>query len=318
MKKKYRGIAFILILMLLAAGCGKADVNVGNDGSMESPVPDALEDEENSRDKEEEALGQGDNPAGEEADEKQENNAEKEDEARKEEKIDSGSEKPIKTEAPENPEKNDADSVMSSKKTPAVKAPVRETDAKAPSGDSSTKKNKAKEKDRKKAKETNKAKTKDKISSPEKKEEPKTLLDKALIAVKEALGDKYNADTAVDSGWLLNVCGIEEDWYDASVGEQPMISANVDTYISIHATKGNVKKVAAALKEYRRYLIEDSMQYPMNQPKVEACKVMTKGDYVFFVMLGVLDDMEMDESEQKSAYEAINQTAIEAIERVIS
>lgn len=325
MKKKYKGIAFILILilMLLAGGCGKADVNVENDGSMESPAPDTLQEKDGPA-KKEDALEEEENKAGEdrEEDKKQEK---KEGESQEPEKEDFGTEKAEKTES-------SADSDTPLKKTPATETPYKETDSKSMDGDSNTgsQNDKGKKKDSKKNKnnkdkknkdknkEGAKNKTKDKISSPEKKEDPQAVLDKALAAVKEALQDKYNANTAIDSEWLLNVCGVEEDWYDAAVGEQPMISANVDTYISIHATKGNVKKVAAALKEYRRYLIEDSMQYPMNQPKVEACKVITKGDYVFFVMLGVLDDMELEESEQKSAYEAMNQTAIEAIERVIS
>ena len=70
-----------------------------------------------------------------------------------------------------------------------------------------------------------------------------------------------------------------------------------------------------ALTEYREYLLNDTMQYPMNVSKIQASQVIRHGDYVFFVMLGGPDDDAMekgDEAALKSAEEN-NQIAVDII-----
>lgn len=148
-----------------------------------------------------------------------------------------------------------------------------------------------------------------------KKKSSKTILKSTLKAVKKEFGDQYLPNMPIDATWLSETCGIKSSWYDTMLGELPMISTHVDTYISIHATKGNIKKVKAALNEYKRYLAEDSLQYPMNQTKVESCKVYTKGNYAYFIMLGTVDNMDLSEKEQKKAYEANNQKVVDIINK---
>ena len=65
------------------------------------------------------------------------------------------------------------------------------------------------------------------------------------------------------------------------VAEQPMISMHPDLFIGIEATEGNAEAVEAALQAYQEYLINDSMQYPMNLAKVSACQVLRYDNYVF-------------------------------------
>ena len=48
--------------------------------------------------------------------------------------------------------------------------------------------------------------------------------------------------------------------------------------------KRNKNNKEKALTSYRDYLINDSLQYPMNVPKVNASSVLREGDYVFFVI----------------------------------
>ncbi len=94
-----------------------------------------------------------------------------------------------------------------------------------------------------------------------------------------------------------------------------MISAHVDTFIAIKAKEGKGEEVEKALTSYRDYLINDSLQYPMNVPKVNASSVLREGDYVFFVMLGqIKDDMAEEEDMLKQAQES-NQLAIDAIKK---
>lgn len=121
----------------------------------------------------------------------------------------------------------------------------------------------------------------------------------------------YDADTAKE------LFGLQPEWYDDMLAEGPMISAQVDTFIAVHPTEGNLKNVEDALKAYRETLVNDTMQYPMNQVKIQASRVETVGDYVFFIMLGEIDMDIEEEAAMVTAYEAQNQLAVDAIKGVL-
>ena len=56
----------------------------------------------------------------------------------------------------------------------------------------------------------------------------------------------------------------------------------------------------------------------MNLLKIQASKVETVGDYVFFVMLGTIDEMAYTEdSDMIKAYEEQNQIALDIIKKEI-
>ena len=111
--------------------------------------------------------------------------------------------------------------------------------------------------------------------------------------VKEAYGDAYVPSSAIDGTMLGEVYGVNMDNVESFIAEGPMISAHVDTYVSIKAKEGKGEEVEKELKAYRDKVVSDSMQYPMNQEKVNASQVHRDGDYVFFVMLGGFgDDLE--------------------------
>ena len=92
---------------------------------------------------------------------------------------------------------------------------------------------------------------------------------------------------------------------------------HVDTFIAVHPTEGNEQNVEDALNAYRDNLVNNSMQYPANQVKVEASRVETVGDYVFFLMLGSIDLEIEDEAEMLTAYQEQNQIAVDAIKEVL-
>lgn len=157
-------------------------------------------------------------------------------------------------------------------------------------------------------------------------------------AVQEAYGSMYGPDMQVqgESYYMQDTLKLETTWYDHAVVEVPMMTMNVDTFAIIHATEGNVDKVAAAMKAYQDYLINDSFQYPMNMPKVQASLTGAVGDYVYFVILSgladVQDDMESDGdmtqlpeggeeellAKQIEAYKASNQVAVDTINGVLN
>lgn len=141
-------------------------------------------------------------------------------------------------------------------------------------------------------------------------------------AVKEAYGeDGYIPNMPIDPEMLTSLYGIEAEWVEEYVAEMPMIMTHVDTLIIVKPTEGNSENVLGALNAYHDYLVNDSMQYPMNIEKVRASQVFEKGGYVFFVMLGMLSDdaiyAEGTEEEiaaiQYNEAMANNQKAIDAI-----
>lgn len=147
----------------------------------------------------------------------------------------------------------------------------------------------------------------------------KETLAKVTKAVKKAYGDNYLPNMEYDSLYLKEIIGLDSSTYDAVVAEGPMMSAQVDTFIAVHAKSGKKTEVEKALKAYQSYLINDSFQYPMNLPKVNASKVVTVGDYVFFVMLGKINsDLDADEGKLLTYYEKQNDIGIHAIKNVLS
>lgn len=149
-------------------------------------------------------------------------------------------------------------------------------------------------------------------------EQWKTDVDLAdvLEAVKQAYGDDYIPSMDYDEQAMKDLFGISEDQYEAFFAQGPMISVNVDTLIGVQAKEGQADAVEQALEDYRKTLIEDSMQYPMNMVKVHASEVVRYGDYVFFVMLGT-PDMEAEEQGEEAALESAkqnNQIGVDAIQ----
>ena len=123
---------------------------------------------------------------------------------------------------------------------------------------------------------------------------------KILDAIKAAYGDDYAPNTEIPEELLKDMYGLDPDTYTEVAGEMPMISTNVDTVIIVKAASGKAGDVQAALNAYRDYLINESLQYPMNVAKVNATKVVANGDYVAFLLLGAMDERD-DASDSERA-----------------
>ena len=151
--------------------------------------------------------------------------------------------------------------------------------------------------------------------------EPWTELDKARNEIVKWYGNTYypnvkvHEDEAYLETYLADTLKIENSWVDELIIEVPMISVNADTLILINPSEGNAEKVLKALQDYKTYLIEESRQYPMNEPRVKTAAVEQVGDYVCFSVLGGAADgwEEMEEVELENYYARMNETAIEAL-----
>ena len=150
-------------------------------------------------------------------------------------------------------------------------------------------------------------------------QEIQPTLEEIHTAVKNAYGDDYMPNMAMDETALTEMVGVDMANVEEFIGESPMISAQVDTFIAIKAKEGKGDEVEAQLNAYRDKLVNDSFQYPMNMAKVNASQVLRKGDYVFFLMVGAVDER-ADATEEEAAAFAQEQVQIgvDAIEAVFA
>lgn len=132
-----------------------------------------------------------------------------------------------------------------------------------------------------------------------KKEEKVVDLKEVHSAVKEALGEDYYPNRELTLEEIENFTGIKEADMESFIAEAPMMNVNVDTFIAIKAKEGKGDAIEAGFEKYRKYLIEDSVIYPMNIAKVHASKIVRHGDYVFFLMLGKHDDRQEATDEER-------------------
>ena len=137
-------------------------------------------------------------------------------------------------------------------------------------------------------------------------------------AIKGAYGEQYLPNMSIDDATLTDIYGIEKDLVANYVGEVPMIGTYVDSLIIIEATEGNVDAVETALNTYKDTLLGDSMQYPMNLAKINSSVVYSVDEYVFFIMLGAIDETNEDEDAQLEFAKAEIQIAIDAIDSIVS
>lgn len=117
-------------------------------------------------------------------------------------------------------------------------------------------------------------------------------------AVKESLGEDYGANRDLEKEELEGIVKVKEEDMEEYIAQAPMISVGVDNFIAIEAKEGKADEIEQGLNNHRKYLVEDSMQYPMNIAKINASKVIRHGDYLFFVMLGKYDDRDNVTEEQ--------------------
>lgn len=138
-------------------------------------------------------------------------------------------------------------------------------------------------------------------------------------AVADEFGDEYIPDMDIPADYLDSTYGIKPDWYDDFYGQVPMIGVNIDTFIAVKAKADKVSDVEKALNDYAEFYKNDAQKYPKDLAKVDACRVYTKGNYVFFIMLGYpTDEVEnMDDAAQVKFYTEQNDRAVKVIDSLL-
>lgn len=135
-------------------------------------------------------------------------------------------------------------------------------------------------------------------ASQEQMQEPE--LSDIVQAVKDAYGENYLPSMEITEEMMSDIYGVNMDNVEEFVAEGPMVSAHVDTFIAVKAKEGKGADVEKDLQTYLDYVVENSMNYPMNVAKVQSAKVVRHGDYVFYVMLGGYNDANPDATEEEN------------------
>lgn len=111
--------------------------------------------------------------------------------------------------------------------------------------------------------------------------------------VKYQLGDRYLPNMLVEQDVFNQLVGLTSDMYEEYYAEMPMISTHVDRLFIVRTS--NTAAVEDAFKTYHQNEVEGAMQYPMNLSKVENAVITTKGDYVFYYILGGYSDVQVED-----------------------
>lgn len=124
-------------------------------------------------------------------------------------------------------------------------------------------------------------------------------VDDILNAIKAAYGENYLPNMEFDTESLEMEFGLTSDMYEAVKAELPMISTHADRVVIVKATEGRADDVEAALITAKENKVNDTLQYPMNLPKINSTKIVRNGDFVCFLMVGAINE-NMDATEEEA------------------
>lgn len=138
-------------------------------------------------------------------------------------------------------------------------------------------------------------------------------------AVKKAYGDDYLPAYLLGESEIKDRYGVSGSWYASSYAEVPLMTAHVDELVIFKAkNKDSGKKILKALKKYQKQLKESTLNYPMNQLKIQASRVYKNGDYICFIMLGRISSQTEENGGEEDiikAYQKQNNKAVKAIKK---
>lgn len=138
-------------------------------------------------------------------------------------------------------------------------------------------------------------------------------LDNIMDNIKAAYGEDYIPSGEVPEALLQDVYGLTPDMYTDIRAEMSMMSTFPDTVIVVKAAEGRIGDVQEALNAAWDRAVSDTLQYPMNIPKVNAATVVSAGNYAAFLMVGAIGSFEDVESKEALEFaRAETQKAVDA------
>ncbi len=145
-------------------------------------------------------------------------------------------------------------------------------------------------------------------------------LSAVVEAVKTAMGEDYLPNTLMEDAEMVSeMYGLDLSLCKEFIVETPMIGMHPDLFIGVEAKDGQVEAVEAALLAYKEQLINDTMQYPMNLPKIAATDVLRVDNYVFLALMGYVDeDFSLSDEEVTTLSKELTQKALTAAKDALS
>lgn len=134
-------------------------------------------------------------------------------------------------------------------------------------------------------------------------------------ALRGVYGEKYYPDTELSEEQVREELGLDDSLYEEVYAENTAQKAHPDTFIAVKVKEGKTEEVEKKLTAYKQRLLEDN-DFAANADKINAAEVYSEGDYVFFVLLGDVDDNESSEGIGEAFGKEI-QRGIDAIKKAI-
>lgn len=125
--------------------------------------------------------------------------------------------------------------------------------------------------------------------------------------IQEAYGDDYLPDTDMDAQTLQEEFALDLAQIDKYKAQVSGVSTHPDYLLVIKAKQGYGEEVEAQLNKAQQKQIEDAIVYPANRAKINASRVVRRGDYLAFILLGAINN-DADMTEQQAAEFAAAQT----------
>lgn len=135
-------------------------------------------------------------------------------------------------------------------------------------------------------------------------------LQTVVEAIKAAYGETYYPNMPVEGDMIKDMYGITSDLYEEIVIEIPMISAQSDFMIAMKVAEGKQEDALAAVTAYREKIVNDLMQYPMNQLKLQSSLLVEKEGFIFLVSLGDIPMEVFDAGDAAVTEKAVEQNKI--------
>lgn len=134
--------------------------------------------------------------------------------------------------------------------------------------------------------------------------------------VEAAYGDEYVATNILDDETIKELIGIDADWCNELYAANSLVGTHKDILIAVKAKPEYLEKVLLAINEYRDKLIDETVQYPLNMQKIQASRIDTYGNYVFFTLLGFIPSEVEEKSDDEilAAYQEENLKAVDVYE----
>ena len=133
-----------------------------------------------------------------------------------------------------------------------------------------------------------------------------------LDKVKAAFGEDYLPNMPIEEEMVKETFKLDLGLVEEYVAEMPMNSFHPDKVLIVKAKEGKIDEVVAQLEATKTEMIENGTFYPANLEKVQSIKVVSKGNYAAFFMVGSSNNMSEDPEERLKFAEDEVQKAVTA------